>query len=183
MYGIVNQAIAEMVCTQSGDQLWLRVLKRAGISEDGFLSNTPYPDCVTYALVSAVCSETGRTSDDVLEDFGRHWLLETGRKRYGGLLEAGGHDMMQFLLNLPNFHARICMILPELQPPEFVTDAVGEQSVRLRYFSQRPGLTPFVRGLLLGLGTLYGQSAQVTLLHPRTCQDDFDEFLITWQEI
>lgn len=181
MYGIVNQALEEMVCAQAGPQLWRRVLYRAGVGEDGFLSNTPYPDCVTYALVGAVCAETRRAQDEVLEDFGRYWILETGRKRYGGLLEAGGHDMMQFLLNLPNFHARICMMLPELQPPEFQTEAISEDAVRLRYFSQRPGLTPFVRGLLLGLGTLYGQPTQVTLLHARTSQDDFDEFLINWQ--
>ncbi|MBE9609554.1 heme NO-binding domain-containing protein [Chitinilyticum piscinae] len=182
MYGIVNKAIQEMVTSRFGEEVWQRVSQRAGIADEDFLSHQPYPDQLTYQLVGAVCEETGMEATPVLEAFGSYWVLETGRARYGGLLEAGGHTLSEFLLNLPNFHARICLIYPELQPPEFLCEATGDNQIRVRYFSQRPGLAPFVRGLLLGVGELYATSVDVIQQHSRTSQDDFDEFLVSWRE-
>jgi len=180
MYGIVNKAIEEMVSERFGEETWRRICLRAGAGEDGFLSHFPYPDDITYALVGAVCEETGLDSSKVLEAFGRYWVLETGRKHYGGLLEAGGHSLTDFLLNLPNFHVRICLIYPELQPPEFLVEALGPTKIHLKYFSQRPGLTHFVVGLLYGIAELFNTQATVECLRLKENPDDCDEFLICW---
>ena len=46
-------------------------------------------------------------------------------------------------------------MMPQLVPPEFACSDIGERTLHLHYRSQRPGLVPFVEGLLDGLGELF----------------------------
>ncbi|WP_297573697.1 heme NO-binding domain-containing protein [uncultured Deefgea sp.] len=180
MYGIVNKALEEMVCSQYGPQIWENILRQADLNDEIFLSHNCYPDEITYRLVGATCAITGREAAPLLEDFGRHWVLETGRRSYGGLLEAGGRNLSDFLLSLPNFHARVRLIYPQLNPPEFNCEVIGPGQIKVRYFSTRPGLAHFVIGLLDGLGTLFATKVSVEQIKVRERQDDYDEFLVQW---
>ncbi|WP_373975546.1 heme NO-binding domain-containing protein [Chitinibacter sp. SCUT-21] len=180
MYGIVNKALQEMVCEHYGDQVWQQILHEAQLPDTLFISSDPYPDTTTYALVGAAVTITGIAAEQLLERFGRYWVLETGRRSYGHLLTAGGDNLHDFLINLPNFHARIFLIYPHLQPPEFVCEAKQANSICVQYFSHRPGLAPFVTGLLFGLGELFHTKVTVTLTKPREQSTDCDEFLVEW---
>ncbi|QZA78938.1 heme NO-binding domain-containing protein [Deefgea tanakiae] len=180
MYGIVNKALEEMVCTRFGQPTWDKILRKAGLADEFFLSNEGYPDEITYRLVGASCEVTQLEAAPLLEDFGRHWVLETGRRSYGGLLEAGGSNLTEFLLNLPNFHARVNLIYPELKPPEFFSEALAPQKIQLKYYSHRPGLAHFVIGLLDGLGILFSTPVNVEQTKVRQSQDDFDQFIVWW---
>ena len=53
MYGLVNKAVEGMVCTAHGEATWLRIKAAAGVNVEGFVSNQPYPDDMTYRLVAA----------------------------------------------------------------------------------------------------------------------------------
>ena len=181
MYGIVNKALQEMVCADYGGETWQQILLKADISDEFFLSSEAYPDSTTYSLVGAASAITGLPAEQLLQQFGRYWVLETGQRSYGHLLKAGGENLQDFLINLPNFHARIFLIYPNLQPPEFLCEPNGLQSVRLKYFSHRAGLAPFVVGLLFGLGELFETSVTVNQSKSRATANDFDEFLVTWQ--
>ena len=35
----------------------------------------------------------------VLNAFGEWWILKTGKEKYGGLMEAGGNNLKEFLVN------------------------------------------------------------------------------------
>jgi hypothetical protein len=162
VYGLVNRAIEEMVRRDHGDALWEDVRKRAGVDEAAFVSNESYPDDMTYALVAAASEISGESTTHVLQEFGRYWVRDTAVRHYGYLMRASGHTLREFLLNLPNFHTRVTLMLPKLVPPEFDCTEVAEKSLNLHYRSRRDGLVPFVEGLLHGLAELFGTTVELT---------------------
>lgn len=184
MYGIVNKALMELVVAEHGTRTWQRIRKMAGVEEEVFLSSETYPDETTYQLVQAAASELSLEPQQVLERFGRWWVLKTGRDSYGHLMSNGGRNLGEFLINLPNFHTRIVMMYPDLRPPEFECSDEGPGRIRLHYRSTRRGLAPFVTGLLYGLGEMF--DTEVVVVQERSVDagtGDHDVFLITWPPV
>lgn len=180
MYGIVNKAIEDLVKTNFGDEKWEAVKVRSGIDIDYFISNEPYDDNITYQLAGAVSEEMNISVPEVLQAFGEWWVLKTGKEKYGGLMEAGGQTLREFLINLPIFHNRIMLIYPKLTPPEFKVSHVEEKSIHVHYFSKREGLGEFVRGLLNGLGKMYKTPVTIELIQSRDQGDTHEIFKVNW---
>lgn len=180
MYGIVNKAIEDLVKTNFGEHTWDAVKKRSGVDIDYFLSSEPYDDAITYKLAGAVSEEMNMPVGKVLEAFGEWWILKTGKEKYGGLMEAGGKNLREFLINLPLFHNRIMLMYPKLTPPEFKISDVEETSIRIHYYSKREGLQEFVRGLLQGLGKMYSTPVDIILLQSRDEGKDHEIFKVSW---
>jgi hypothetical protein len=180
MYGMVNKALEEMVVERFGEDIWDRIRDAAGVDVDVFISNEGYPDEVTYGLVSAASVILGQPVPKLLEAFGAHWVLRTAREGYGDLMDANGRTLQEFLLNLPNFHTRVSLIFPHLQPPRFVCTDMTGHSLRLHYHSHRAGLAPFVRGLLDGLSQMFETPLTVEQEADRAAGADHDIFLLRW---
>jgi hypothetical protein len=180
MYGIVNKAIEDLVKENFGEEKWDAVKERSGVDIDFFLSNEPYDDDITYKLAGAVSEEMQMPVSDVLQAFGEWWVLRTGKEKYGGLMEAGGSGLKEFLINLPVFHNRVMLIYPKLTPPEFKVSNAEENSIHVHYFSKRVGLQDFVRGLLSGLGKMYNTPTQIELLQSRDDGSDHEIFKVSW---
>ena len=182
MYGLVNKAVEEMVKRGFGPEAWEQVKAKANVEEAVFISNEPYPDELTFRLVHAASEVTGIKPDDILFSFGEHWITHTSRHGYGALMDAGGKSLPEFLINLPHFHTRIAMIFPKLRPPEFKADNVKPNSLELHYFSERSGLTPFVHGLLSGLGKKFDKKLTSHLQQSKSLGADHDIFLVEWAD-
>src|SRR5574343_561236 len=180
MYGIVNKAIQELVIEQFGDTVWDQVRLKSGVQEDFFISNQPDPDSVIYQLAGAVSEVTGMALKEVLIAFGEFWVLNIGKQKYGSLMEAGGASLKEFLINLPNFHNRISLIYPNLKPPEFRISHIGDNSLRVHYYSERLGLEDFVTGLLQGLGKLYNSPVTTEMLERRADGGDHEIYNVSW---
>jgi len=180
MYGIVNKAIEDLVKVNFGEDKWDAVKKRSGVDVDYFLSNEPYDDAITYQLAGAVSEEMEMPVEKVLEAFGEWWILKTGKEKYGGLMQAGGNNLREFLINLPIFHNRIMLMYPKLTPPEFQISDVEDNSVHVHYFSKRVGLQEFVRGLLSGLGKMYETPVVIELLESRDDGKNHEIFKVSW---
>jgi Haem-NO-binding len=180
MYGMVNRAIEEMVTENFGEATWEQIKTAAGVDVEMFISNEGYPDDLTYRLVAAAAQILEMPAEDVLEAFGIYWILHTATEGYGDLMDAGGHSLGEFLGNLPGFHARVALIYPNLKPPTFRTTDVKPTSLHLHYFSSRPGLQPFVIGLVKGLAKKYDSAVQITTLRSRETGADHEEFLVEW---
>ena len=180
MYGIVNKAIEELVTENFGSNAWVEVKKQSGVDVDFFLSNEPYDDAITYKLAIAASEVLKMSLDDVLIAFGEFWVLHTGKQKYGALMESGGNNLQEFLLNLPNFHTRVSLIYPNLTPPEFKVTDMKENSLHLHYFSHRPGLKEFVRGLIQGLSKMYNQPVSIELMASREEGSDHEVYYVTW---
>jgi hypothetical protein len=180
MYGIVNQAIEDLVKANFGDVKWDKVKERSGVDLDFFISNEPYDDEITFKLAIAASEELYIPIEDVLHAFGEWWVLKTGKEKYGGLMEAGGNDLKEFLINLPVFHNRIMLIYPKLTPPEFKVSNLENNSIHVHYFSKRKGLEEFVKGLLSGLGKMYNTPVIVDQIESRRNGADHDVFKVNW---
>lgn len=180
MYGIVNKAIEDLVTTHFGADKWNAVKIKSGVDVEFFISNEPYNDDITFKLAGAASEVLDMPIGDVLIAFGEWWVLKTGKEKYGGLMEAGGANLKEFLENLPVFHNRIMLIYPKLTPPEFRVSHVSPNSINVHYFSKRQGLQEFVRGLLSGLGKLYNTPVEIELLQSRTAGDDHEIFKVSW---
>lgn len=180
MYGIVNKAIEDLVKTSYGDEKWDAVKERSGVDVDFFISNEPYDDEITYKLAGAVSEEMKLSHKEVLNAFGEWWVMKTGKEKYGGLMEAGGASLREFLINLPIFHNRVMLIYPKLTPPEFKVSHIENASIHVHYFSKRAGLQEFVRGLLQGLAKMYQVEATIELIQSRDDGNDHEVFKVSW---
>ncbi len=181
MYGMVNKAIEEMVCRNHGEEVWEKIKAKAGIEVDVFMTNEGYPDELTYKLVAAASEVLGVPAGDILVGFGEHWVLYTAQEGYGGLMRAGGDNLPEFLRNLPDFHTRVTMVFPKLQPPRFHCTDITDRSLKLHYISHREGLAPFVVGLMQGLGKMFKTPVTVRLLEAKADGADHDVFDVTWE--
>jgi hypothetical protein len=180
MYGIVNKAIEDLVISNFGEEKWEAVKTRSGVDIDFFISNEPYDDDITYKLAGAVSEEMNIPVSAVLQTFGEWWILKTGKEKYGGLMDAGGNSLREFLINLPAFHYRVMLIYPKLTPPEFKVSNIDERSIHVHYFSKREGLEEFVRGLLTGLGKMYNTPMEVEIIQSRNEGSDHEVFKVSW---
>jgi hypothetical protein len=180
MYGIINKAIGDLVTKNFGEDKWLTVLEKSGIEEDFFISNEPYDDAITYKLAISVSETMNITVDEVLYAFGEWWILETIKSKYSGLLETGGKNLRDFLINLPSFHNHIMLMYPKLTPPEFKVSDLAEDSIQIHYFSKREGLQEFVSGLLTGLGKLYNCPAKIEHIDSKKNGNDHEIFKVSW---
>lgn len=180
MYGIVNKAIEDLVKENFGEDKWEAIKLRSGVDVDFFISNEPYDDDITYKLAGAVAEEMNLTVGQVLHAFGEWWIIRTGKEKYGGLMEAGGDNLREFLVNLPVFHNRVMLIYPKLTPPEFKVSDVAERSIHVHYHSARLGLQEFVRGLLSGLGKMYQTPVTLELLQTRDTGATHEVFKVSW---
>lgn len=180
MYGMVNRAIEDMVVSGHGPEVWERIKEKASVDVDVFVSSEGYPDEMTYALVGACSEVLQMPAAEILEAFGEHWILKTAMQGYGDMMAAGGKTLREFLINLPDFHSRVSMILPHLAPPRFLCRDSGERWVQIRYESHRAGLAPFVIGLFKGLGKMFATPVKVQQVADKGAGADCDEFLISW---
>ncbi len=180
MYGVVNKSIEDLVVANFGKDKWESIKTRSGVDVDFFISSEPYDDDITFKLAQAVSEEMQISLENVLVTFGEWWVIKTTSEKYPGLMNSGGANLKEFLVNLPVFHNRVMLIYPKLTPPEFKVSHIEERSVCLHYHSKREGLQEFVRGLIQGLGKLYGSPVEVELIQSRDEGSSHEIFKISW---
>lgn len=182
MYGLVNRAIEQMICEVHGDGRWEEIKGAAQVDTEVFIANEGYDDAVTYRLVAAASEVLALPAPQILEAFGRYWVLRTAKEGYGTLLSSVGNDVGGFLESLPELHTRVRLIYPHLQPPHFTCERISSHALVLHYRSGRAGLAPFVRGLLQGIGALFTTPVQIAQLASKDAGADHDIFRVEWAE-
>lgn len=178
MYGLVNKAIEQMVCTHFDQATWETIRARSGGNSDPFLGMHQYPDSVTYQLVDAASETLGFDHATILREFGRYWMLYTSTEGYGELIRLTGGSFREFLQNLDTLHARVGLSYPELRPPSFRCVESDDGGLLLHYYSDRAGLAPMVLGLLDGLAERFDTRIAVTLIASREQGCDHEIFRI-----
>ena len=178
MYGLVNKAVQGLVVSNFGEEAWLQIKEKAGVTTVEFTPMESYDDEVTYNLVGAACEVLELSAKDVLNAFGNYWVHEIGAKYYAPLMERAGDNLTEFLINLDHLHSRVQVSFPKLSPPSFSVQQNDDGTLTLSYFSKRPGLEDMVVGLVYGLGERFG--TKVTIEQVKTKEEvGHAEFLIT----
>ncbi|MBE9006725.1 heme NO-binding domain-containing protein [Fortiea sp. LEGE XX443] len=181
MYGLVNKAIQDMVCSRFGEEIWKEIKQKAEVSVDVFISMEGYPDDITHKLVKAASVVLGLPSSDIMQAFGEFWVKYTSEEGYGEMMDMSGDNLPEFLENLDNLHARVGVSFPQLQPPSFECSEMGEDSLSLHYRSTREGLTPMIVGLVKGLGARFETEVDITQTQSRDDGAEHDEFLVKYK--
>jgi hypothetical protein len=180
MYGLVNRAVEELVCTQFGEDTWEKIKQEAGIDVDVFISMEPYSDETTYQLVAAASKILQIPAEMVLITFGEYWTLYTAKEGYGELLKMSGKTLPEFLMNLDNMHARVGLLYPALKPPSFQCTEQTEQGMLLHYRSHRQGMAALVIGLLQGLSKMFAMPLTIEHVAQRDTGAPHDIFRLTY---
>ncbi len=181
MYGLLNQAVEQVLRTKFGDARWAAIRARATVTlPPVFVGMQTYPDAVTYSLVAAASDELEMPAAELFEALGEYWIIHTAQHGYGDLLVLGGSTFIDFLQNLDRLHAHVAVSFPELRPPTFWCTDVTDRTVRLHYASEREGLAPMVVGLVRGLGTMFATDVTVEQAASRAEGAAHDEFQITY---
>ena len=160
MYGMVNRAIEDLVVSKAGPEVWNDIKQKAGLEIGEFHDSAQYNDDVTYKLVESASKALGQTPEQILHEFGRHWILYTGKEGWASLFDLGGDNMVDFINGLDSMHARVHIVMPEAQMPEFSVVA-HDNHLELTYRSPRMGLAPMVLGLLDGLAEQFNEQWHV----------------------
>ena len=181
MYGLVNQAIRDMILVNHGEEIWARVRQRAELEVDTFEGMEPYPDDLTHRLVMAASIELNDDPHALLRAFGEFWVKYTAAEGYGPLMDMAGASLPEFLNNLDDLHARVGVNFPQLIPPSFDTEEHAQGTMHLHYHSSREGLAPMVIGLVEGLGDRFETPVEVEQLASRSEGADHDVFSVRYE--
>lgn len=181
MFGLVNKGLEDMVCSQYGAATWVEIKSQAQVQIEVFISMDAYPDDITYRLVAATSAVIKMSTTDVLEAFGRYWVLVTATEGFGSLMAMAGNNFPEFLQNLDNLHAHMGLSFPELQPPSLLCSHLEPESIELHYYSERPGLTPMVVGMLKGLGERFDTDVDIQLTNSTAKGNDCQELLLNYK--
>lgn len=182
MYGLVNKAIQDMVCSRFGEQTWEKIKQKAHIEAEAFISMEAYPDDVTHRLVMAASQVLELSPAEIMQAFGEYWVEYTADEGYGEMMAMSGENLPEFLENLDDLHARVGVIFPKLQPPSFECEEIQADSLNLHYHSERQGLAPMIIGLVKGLGKRFNTKVEVEQISSREEGSDHDEFSVKYQE-
>lgn len=177
MYGMVNQAIEAMVMEKLGADAWIAIKAKAEVHEQIFVTMKQYPDQITYALAGAVADYTKQPIEEVLRNFGIYWIQFALNGPWGKLLHSSGRSTYELLATLDAMHARIAVSFPDLQPPSFRV-LPQDGGMLLEYRSHRPGLAPFVVGLVEGIGLMFHESVQVKQVASKASGAPCDTFTV-----
>ena len=120
MYGLINKAIEDFVTQEFGAEIWERILEKADMDAEVFISMKVYPDDWTYRLIDAASETLALPADSILIAFGEHWIRFMHREGYGQLLTVSGRTFPAFLNGLDNMHAHIALTFNGSKMPSFV---------------------------------------------------------------
>jgi hypothetical protein len=181
MYGLVNKAIQDMVCSRFGEETWKEIKHKAEVDIDVFLNMEGYPDDITHKLIKAASVVLSLSTQQIMQAFGEFWVHYTAQEGYGEMMDMSGDTLPEFLENLDNLHARVGVSFPNLQPPSFECTDMEENSLSLHYRSDREGLTPMILGLVQGLGNRFDTEVDITQTQNRDEGAEHDEFLVIYK--
>lgn len=179
MYGMVNEGVRQFIETNFDAATWAAICDKASVDNSHFERMASYDDEITYNLVGAICDHTGIASDAALEKFGAYWVEFVGSSSFGNLLKLAGRTFIEKLEGLDELHERVFVSMPNLKPPSFEVEELGEDTYHLHYFSQREGLAPMVIGLLHGLAQETGEKIEVAQVEAKAAGKDHDVFKVT----
>ncbi|MGH1396557.1 MAG: heme NO-binding domain-containing protein [Trichormus sp.] len=182
MYGLVNKAIQDMVCSRFDENTWRIIKQKAQIDVDVFISMEGYPDDITHRLVKAASVVLNLSPSEIMQAFGEFWVKYTSEEGYGEMMDMSGDTLPEFLENLDNLHARVGVSFPKLKPPSFECSDMEENALKLHYRSDREGLAPMVLGLVKGLGTRFDTEVDIIQTESRENGAEHDEFLVKYQQ-
>jgi hypothetical protein len=157
MYGIFHVAIRDLINTQFSPKVWQKILDSGHFDDGDFLSIKSYEDGLTDRLITTAVQVIGTTHERFLEKLGIFFIAEFSADLRDALTLGSRPGFQVSLLNLPGYIRTVIKAFPGLSAADFTAHQVDNNTFRVVYRSQRRGMAPLVRGLILGLARLYDE--------------------------
>ena len=179
MYGIIYKAIEEYTLDNFSSEILDKIKTESGSSIHFSIIDQPYDDALTYKLAESLSYYTSIDIHEILLNFGEY-LIKVVSEKYPDIMEGRGNNLIDYLINLPNFHNRIMLIYPELTPPEFRISNLEEKNMLLHYFSNTDEMKEYVRGYLNGLMKAFNTDLLIEYAYSKHENNFEDVFKISW---
>jgi hypothetical protein len=160
MKGMVNKGIQEMVKAKFGAESWERIKREAGCDVPFFVIGEECPNELTTALVEAASDVSGLSEEEVLVEFGKFWILNTGKKTYPTFYSLAGATSREFLRNLGHLYRTASWKNALSEKSQISHEELPDGKLLIHYHS-RNNLCAALRGNIIGVGMLFNQALQV----------------------
>ncbi len=160
MTGIINTGIQEFVKTRYGAESWDLVKSLANCEVTSFAIYQDYPDEMTIALFKAASEACHLALDTVMVEFGKFIIANVLKKYYPTYLALAGSSPREFLLNADHVHKQVAKSFSTAVPPKIEYEKLPDGNLLIHYHSKRR-LCAMLRGMILGVGTLFDQDLKV----------------------
>ena len=156
MHGLINRSIECFIRDTYGQQVWVDVLKAAGLEDSSFEAMLIYDDADTYGMLDAIAARQNKAREAVLEDLGTYLVTHTTTRAIRRLLRFGGDTYADFLLSLDDLPERARLAVPDLEFPALELEEQGSGTYRLHLRTRHPDFVFMFCGALRALADDYG---------------------------
>jgi len=162
MHGSICCIVKKFVDVHHGDAAWQEILERSGNSGLQLSPVGDYPDTAVIGMLEAACELLDAKLNDLLLSIGRFAAPEL--IAFGGNMLHPRWKTFEVLANVETLiHRTVRMLNPTAQPASIQAFRLDDCSAQVVYSSRR-GLCSLARGILEGLGTVYGEELSVSEL-------------------
>lgn len=159
MHGLINRSFQSYISDSYGEQAWLEVAARAGLSPPSFEAMLNYEDALTPAVLDAMALLLRRPRADVMEDVGTYLVTHPNTEAVRRLLRFGGVNFEEFLHSLDDLPDRARMAVADLHLPAIELHTDEEGCYRLICDSPVAGFGHLMMGVLRVMADDYGALA------------------------
>lgn len=177
MKGVVFVEFLALADATVGEEAVDRMISRCPLSSNGAYTRVgTYPSSEFGHLIRGFGTEAGASVEQIQRKFG-HWLLARFAETYPAFFDAQPDAFAMLESVETEVHAEVRKLYPESELPEFDTERVGPDTLRMTYRSPRR-LADFCWGLIEACLAHYGETAEISRTDLSTAELGVAEFLI-----
>jgi len=152
VHGIVLMQLKRYVEHSYGPPTWTALLMSADLPGRMYTAMAEYPDAEVLAIVEAACRATGKTTDQILEGFGR--FMVPGLVGTYSFLVQPGWSALDFIENTEKSIHTVVRTRDGAAPPVLGVTRLADERLWIRYSSARR-LCALATGMVKGVGDFY----------------------------
>ena len=179
MHGLVNRSLERFLSDTYGNDVWLDVVRAAGLGFEKFESMLEYDDVLTYAVLDAAADRLLKTRETLLEDLGTYLVSNPNVQALRRLLRFGGVTFVEFLHSLDDLHDRAKLAVPELELPKLrLLGSCETGEFKLVCKGRHAGFGRVMTGLLRAMADDYGALVLLENLGERNGAEEISIVLV-----
>ena len=154
MQGVIFDQLERYAVRELGGDALARIRDLTGSGATGYRFDSDYPDEGFQVILRGVAEATGRTTEQVAEDFGRA-LVPALFDIYGFLVDPSW-NFFEFLLKTETtIHRGVKLNSRGARPPVIQAALIGSKTIKIAYRSERR-LCRVAFGIIRGAASRYG---------------------------
>jgi predicted hydrocarbon binding protein len=155
MHGIIFSEFKKFITTRFGENDWLRALKKSKLDRTFYMPFNEYLDKEIFALVSSIADITGRSINEILEDFGV-FIVPDLLNIYKSLVKPEWKTIDFLMHTEKNIHSILRTKDKNAKPPAINCKILNPDEVVITYNSRRK-MCSLAKGIIKGIARHYNE--------------------------